>query len=335
MCIKINFKRFFKRIFPCLRERPEPIADIPEPPPELILPEPEPFCFFGCSVYELIQQNVKGVEDFLGDLRLAGGNATEIFLVHSLNGNIFQPYVFDSYVNKYDLTAWNTFFWVDFKYFLRKCKELGIVPFIRIHDQCSVKNPEWNKFYCFMNNVQGFTDVYDDRLYPFYSRLNKRILKELRDVGIKKYFIIPMNECDGKNTEVYRFNIWYVNDLLSSNVSEDQIIISADSKHLVRLKDLGCRYEAHDIASRNELVAAREIYDVPLFPNGDGCHGKGICSWNGYCEPSPAQFKLLSEYIKTNDLFGYCYKARRAYLTKGEVHLELVKFRALKALTGK
>jgi len=61
--------------------------------------------------------------------------------------------------------------------------------------------------------VQGFTSVYDAGLYPYYSILNARILKELKDAGIEKFFIIPMSEANGSSKEVYNFNNWYIKDL--------------------------------------------------------------------------------------------------------------------------
>jgi len=333
MCIKINFKRFFKRIFPCLREKPEPIPDIPEPLPEPLPPipeEPEP-PYFGASVYELIQQNVKDIENFLGDLRLAGGNATEIFFIHSLNQNVFQPYIWDG--KGFYLDSWNELFWDNFRRFLRTCKEFGIAVFIRILDRVSIKRAECNKFYCFMNNVQGFTDVYNERLYSFYSRLNKRILKELENVGIKKFFIIPMNECDGDIKDVVDFHIAYITDLKLKGIPKSQIIFSADPYHFDELKELGCRIEVHNVASFEDLQVLP--FGNFIFPNGDGCHGEGIKSWNSYGEPSVAQAKELGEYIRANDLFGYCYKDRGSHAERGKIDMSKVDFQALKALVKK
>ena len=343
MCIKINIKKFLKRIFPCLYHKPKPEPQPePTPPvvPEPIIEEPKP-PWFGCSIYEACQQTPEKIRTFLQKLKDAGGNATEIFLIHSHDDNTYQPYPFNFHSGKFDLDEWNGAFWGKFQYFLASCKELGIVPFIRIHDFCSIKRKEISKFYCFMNNVQEFTSVYDKGLCPYYSKLNKRIIEELMAMGVKKFFFIPMSECDGSVKEVYDFNAWYVNNLfgyvnnlLARIVPQDQIIISADLKHFDKLKKLECRLEVHGIADVEDLVTAIQLYGNNIFGNGDGCNGNGIQSYNGYGEPSIDQAIELGKYIRNNNLFGYCYKLRSAYKTKGEVHIELADFSALKALAG-
>ena len=314
-------------------KKPEPQPE-PKPPvvPELA-PEPKP-PYFGCSIYELVQQDTGEMIYFLQKLKEAGGNATEIFLFHSHDGNMLQPYYYNGDRTGFNLNDWNETFWNQLHHFLTACKDLGIVPFIRIHDWCSIKNSELAKFYCYLNNVQGFTSVYDAGLYPYYSRLNARILKELKDTGIEKFFIIPMSECDGERNNVEWFNIWYAENALLNNWIE-QLIISADPKHFDKLMNLGCRLEVHGIADVEDLVTAIQLYGNNIFGNGDGCNGNGIKSWNGYGEPSIDQAIELGKYIRNNDLFGYIYKAREGYQTRGEVHPELVKFSALKALVGK
>jgi len=213
MCIKINVKKFLKRIFPYLyhKSKPEPQPE-PTPPavPEPIIEKPKP-PWLGCSIYELVQRYKGEMIDFLRKLKKAGGNATEIFLIHSHNHNWFQPYQWDGV--KFDLERWNEAFWNNFRYFIISCKDLGIVPFIRIHDQCSVKNPERAKFYCYLNNIQGFTNIYDEGLRPYYSKLNGRLIQELNIAGIETFFIVPMNEIDGSPQDVYDFHKWYVKDL--------------------------------------------------------------------------------------------------------------------------
>jgi len=322
--------------------KPEPLPE-PAPPvvPEPIIEKPKP-PWFGASVYELIQMEIELIKAFLKQLKKAGGNATEIFLVHSHNNNTFQPYKYDRQKKQFDLEVWNPMYWVSFKCFLTTCKIFGIVPFIRIHDWCSIKNSELAKYYCFLNNVQGFTSVYDEGLYPYYSILNARIPKELKDAGVEQFFIIPMSECDGMSDQVWNFNhrylldmLYFGTDLRQYDVPEDQIIISAATKHFDRLMNLGCRLEVHGIADVEDLVTAIQLYGNNIFGNGDGCNGNGIKSWNGYGEPSIDQAIELGKYIRNNDLFGYIYKAREGYQTRGEVHPELVKFSALKALVGK
>jgi len=335
MC-KINVKKFLKRVFPCLYRKPKPERQPePTPPvvPEPIIEEPKP-PWFGASVYELIQQYTGAMVDFLRKLKEAGGNSTEIFLVHSHNINTSQPYLFDFYTGKFNLDEWNVNFWDEFQNFLTACKDFGIVPFIRIHDWCSIKNSELAKYYCFLNNVQGFTSVYDAGLYPYYSILNARILKELKDAGVEQFFIIPMSECDGGRYDVEWFNEWYVYDLLNQGIHVGQIILSADPKHFDMIEDLECRLEVHGIADVEDLVTAIQLYGNNIFGNGDGCNGNGIQSYNGYGEPSIDQAIELGKYIRNNNLFGYCYKLRSAYKTKGEVHIELADFSALKALAG-
>jgi len=216
MC-KINVKRFFERLWErILWVYVKYISPYkPEPQPEPIIEEPKP-PWFGCSIYELIQMEIELIKAFLKQLKKAGGNATEIFLVHSHDGNMFQPYSFDMWEMNtpvFNLDVWNETFWDNFRYFLTACKDLGIVPFIRIHDQCSVKNPERAKFYCFLQNKQGFKTIFDKGLYLYYSRLNQRILEELNIASIETFFIIPMNETDGSSKEVYDFHEWYVKDL--------------------------------------------------------------------------------------------------------------------------
>jgi len=341
---KINVWKFLRNIWAWIKglfckpkpeSQPEPTPPVvPEPDPPTV-PEPKP-PWFGASVYELIQQMDQHYTSFLYKLSEAGGNATEIFLIHSHDGNIFQPYSFDVWkINTptFNLDVWNENFWNTFKMFLLQCKDLGIVPFIRIHDFCSIKRPEIAKFYCYLNNMQGFKSVYDAGLYPYYSRLNARILKELKDTGIEKFFIIPMSECDGERNNVEWFNIWYAENALLNNWIE-QLIISADPKHFDRLMNLGCRLEVHGIADVEDLVTAIQLYGNNIFGNGDGCNGNGIKSWNGYGEPSIDQAIELGKYIRNNNLFGYCYKLRSCYQTKGEVHIELADFSALKALAG-
>jgi len=303
---------------------PDRFQSIPVVPPE---PKPP---WFGASVGELIQQSSREIHNFLFDLKRAGGNATEIFLVHSHDGNTFQPYAWDG--ESFYLNVWNEAFWNKFRFFLKTCKELGGAVFIKIHDRCSTKNPELAKYYCFLNNAEGFTDVYDAGLHQYYSKLNKRILKELEDVGIEKFFIIPMNETDGESDEVYYFNQWYVFDLWSYGIPQDQIILSADPRHFDRLQVLECRLEIHDIASTDELVTAITLYGGNIFGNGDGCHGEGICSWNGYCEPSLFQAEMLGSYIRYNNLFGYLYKLRSAYKVCGEINMTNLNFQALESL---
>ena len=337
---KINVWKFLRNIWAWIKglfckPKPEPLPEptppvVPEPDPPTV-PEPKP-PWFGASVYELIQMEVELIKAFLKQLKKAGGNATEIFLIHSHDGNTFQPYAWDG--KSFWLDVWNEAFWDKFRYFLRSCKELGIAVFIRMGDWCSVKNPELAKFYCFLNNVQGFTSVYDAGLYPYYSILNARILKELKDAGVEQFFIIPMSECDGGRYDVEWFNEWYVYDLLNQGIHVGQIILSADPKHFDWLRDLGCRLEVHGIADMADLVTAIQLYGNNIFGNGDGCNGNGIQSYNGYGEPSIDQAIELGKHIRNNDLFGYIYKAREGYQTRGEVHPELVKFSALKALVG-
>jgi len=185
--------------------RIERFRPIPVVPPKIEPP------FFGASIYEACQQTPEKMRAFLQRLKDAGGNATEIFLVHSHDGNTLQPYLWNG--EKFDLDTWREIFWTRFHHFLAQCKLLGIVPFIRIHDQCSVKNPEWSKFYCFLQNKQGFKTIFDKGLYLYYSRLNQRILEELNIASIETFFIIPMNETDGSSKEVYDFHEWYVKDL--------------------------------------------------------------------------------------------------------------------------
>jgi len=118
-------------------------------------------------------------------------------------------------------------------------------------------------------------------------------------------------------------------------MNKNQIIISADAKHFSKLKKLNCILEVHDVACPEDLQQALVKHGKNIFPNGDGCYGKGIADWKKmYREPNHFQAEILGSYIRYNELFGYCYKARRAYQTQGEVHPELVKFRALKALVG-
>jgi len=119
------------------------------------------------------------------------------------------------------------------------------------------------------------------------------------------------------------------------NISRSQIIISADAKHFSKLKELNCILEVHGIADVADLVTAYQLYGNNIFGNGDGTRsGEGIQSWNGYGEPSHFQAGVLGSYIRYNKLFGYCYKLRSCYQTKGEVHIELADFSALKALAG-
>jgi len=348
---KINVWKFLRNIWAWIKglfckPKPEPLPE-PTPPvvPELA-PEPKP-PYFGCSIYELAQQDTGEMIYFLQKLKEAGGNATEIFLIHSHDGNMLQPYYYNGDRTGFNLNDWNETFWNQLHHFLTACKDLGIVPFIRIHDWCSIKNSELAKFYCYLNNVQGFTSVYDAGLYPYYSRLNARILKELKDTGIEKFFIIPMSECDGSKDDVDFFTVWYISvslyyiyyssyvkNLLNRGVSQDQIIISAATKHFDRLMNLGCRLEVHGIADVEDLVTAIQLYGNNIFGNGDGCNGNGIKSWNGYGEPSIDQAIELGKYIRNNNPFGYLFKARSGYQTKGEVHIELADFSALKALAG-
>jgi len=117
-------------------------------------------------------------------------------------------------------------------------------------------------------------------------------------------------------------------------MNKDQIILSADSKHFDRLKSLGCRLEVHGIEDVVGLRFAINNFGENIFPNGDGCHGMGIQSYNGYGEPSIDQATELGKYIRANNGFGYLFKAREGYQTQGEVHPELVKFSALRALVG-
>lgn len=290
--------------------------------PKETVKEPE-LPYFGASVYELIQQSLGEIHDFLHGLKQAGGNATEIFLVHSLNKNTFQPYIYNG--DEFDLARWNEEYWKYFAYFLDECKTLGIAPFIRIHDYCSIKRSELSKYYAFMNNKQGFTDVYNKGLYGHYLKLNMRLLKELEDAEIRKFFLIPMSECDGSSGEVYDFNSWYVADLA-------QVIVSADPKHFKRLEPLGCRYEAHNIANVSGIEDAIERFEWFIFPNGDGCHGDGIESWNGYKEPSVEQGKSIGEFIRYHYMFGYCYKLRSVYRVEGETRMKEADFSALRAL---
>jgi len=118
-------------------------------------------------------------------------------------------------------------------------------------------------------------------------------------------------------------------------MNKDQIILSADPKHFDSLQSFWCRLEVHGIADVADLVTAIQLYGHNIFGNGDGAHsGEGISSWNGYGEPSLGQAKLLGNYIRANNGFGYLFKAREGYQTQGEVHPELVKFSALRALVG-
>lgn len=289
-----------------------------------IIKEPDP-PYFGASVYELIQQPLGEVYEFLQGIRQAEGNATEIFLVHSLFGNTFQPYHYNG--SKFDLDRWNEEYWTYLRYFLYECRALGIAPFIRIHDYCSIKRPECNKYYAFMNNIQGFTNIYDKGLYGHYLKLNRRLRQELDEAKIKKFFLIPMNECNGDSDEVYDFNSWYAADLI-------QVIISADPRHFRRLMLLDCRYEVHDVASVTDIESAIENFEWFIFPNGDGCHGDGPkFEWTEYSEPSKAQAKSIGEFVRYHQMFGYCYKLRSVFVAKGKVDLIRADFSVLRALT--
>jgi len=177
--------------------------------------------------------------------------------------------------------------------------------------------------------------VYDAGLYPYYSILNARILKELEDAGIEKFFIVPMSECDGEDIDVITFYQKYIFNLLHQGAPDNQIIISADKRHFEELQKLGNRLELHGIADLEDFVTAIQLYGSNIFGNGDGCNGNGIQSYNGYGEPSIDQAIELGKYIRNNNPFGYLFKARSGYQTKGEVHIELADFSALRALVGK
>jgi len=69
--------------------RIERFRPIPVVPPKIEPP------FFGASIYEACQQTPEKMRAFLQRLKDAGGNATEIFLVHSHDGNTLQPYLWN------------------------------------------------------------------------------------------------------------------------------------------------------------------------------------------------------------------------------------------------
>jgi len=283
----------------------------------------------GTSIYELVKYPIEDSLWFLDQASAKGANAFELFLIWSWwLGYAWEPYLIHHWKDEdgihspvFDLSKWNGPMWGKLNALLTRGRENKMIPIIRIHDFCSLKNRIDKRAYCFINNIQRegppvwtgpqlSGGIWEVPVRAYYHKLHVKLLDTLHASGINRFYLVPMNEADvirNSWTEAEArerqidFHKWYIQDLMSLGVKKSQLIMSVSMCYDTIAK-MGCRMELHGINSNERLITGPR-----LFPNGDGHDDKarGIADYMNWKEPSIAQAKAMAPLLKGT--FGYAY----------------------------
>ncbi|MCK5344303.1 MAG: hypothetical protein KAR20_12905 [Candidatus Heimdallarchaeota archaeon] len=325
-------------------ENPKKFKDPSKIPPGPIIDPSPPY--IGASYYSLQIEKTVDIKWFLEQVRINGGNATEIFLnftwplaksdpwkSYSTSGWKFTPYKIvgewseskfgDYKFPMFDLDRWDPKTWRRLKTIFEECRKNGIALFIRIQDYCSIKDPFYKRHYPYNkgSNIQQYSGgTYEDGIRPHYKKFNRKLMDTLQAADLKHYFIIAMNEADvlgddpdeWKDETLIDFHQFYWDDLSSLGLKKEQFIINIDReiprKHF---RDLAYRIELHGINSPKRLRETYAESGTFIFPNGDGPdpYALGIPAANGMREASFEQGVEMGGIIREIDGW-HCYLLR-------------------------
>jgi len=333
----------------------------PEPTPK---PGPP---WIGTSFYQAISSPIEDVFWFIDQVATAGGNCTEFFLVFNWAGPEWQPYALvdwhfkdgDYDIPIWDLGRWNMPVWEKWEKIFGHCRMMGVVPFIRILDFCSIKGRiklvdgremEAKRVFCFRSNVQRLVQdklpggLWGEPIRAHYGALNEKLLDTLQAAGCETYFVAPSNEADvildtwteeqGNQVLVDQFG-WFIQDLTSRGVPRERIIInSSRAFEIIMMEWPDLIYEIHGCNSPGRMM---EYFDTwpgkRLFPNGDGVdpYAKGRQGdLPTKREPSIVQAHAMRTLLI--DRFGYAYFNRSTEDAPSDIRR--ADFDVLKSLSG-
>ncbi|MFA5389651.1 MAG: hypothetical protein WC312_07890 [Candidatus Omnitrophota bacterium] len=338
--------------------------------------EPKRICnihrpyFIGTSYYEIISAPLADGKWFIQQVAIAGGNATEFFIIFNWAGvewipfEIINPYYHESDDTRifplWDLTKSKESIWIKYRALFAECKAQGITPFIRILDFCSIKGTgiyngasiPRKLLYPFMSSKQRLVDGtitggnWGIPVRQYYSAVSSRIIAELKAAGVKDYFIAPWNEADvtlegwteeeGDAVLIDQFK-WFIEDLTAKGVPRNRIIINTTRAYTAmrdKWKDL--LFEIHGINSDTTLSARIKDTAAPFTPNGDG-YDKYAAGRPGdpptWKEPSVSQGRAMGAILKAKKI-SYMYFNRNTEALWPGFNIGRAKFDVLEAIAG-
>lgn len=323
----------------------------------------------GTSFYQILAAKAEDIIWWVESLHKHGATGTEMFFNFSwplskyapwcsypTSGWQFSPHArvgwwsepkFGNYqFPKFDLEQYNPHIWNRVKLFFSECVKYDIAVFIRIQDYCSVKRPFYKRHYCYNkgSNVQEYTGgTWGEPVHRWYSADNAELMRAIKEVGLKKFYIIAMNEANAvghdpdswKDQACKEFHEFYIADFMKQGVSKEQFIINIDRevprKHF---ENLGYRLEWHGINSPKRMRECFAKHGSGAFPNGDGPdpNAKGQKSAGGNTEASFNQGIEMGEIVKAEDAPGFMYFNRKTESLPHSGDVRLANFDALDGL---
>ena len=288
----------------------------------------------GTSFYQAFDSPIREVRKFIRKIAKNGGNATEFFILRTWQRKyigVNMPYKQRGYFTDdkfpgeefpmWDLDQFDEKKWDRWRKIFAYCKKKGVIPFVRIEDYCSFKDPHSKRFYFQFASYQRkvLREKYGSKWFvnetwKQRSRLQRKVVDTLLLAGCKEYYIVPMNEANmlgniDHDKWCYDYHKWAVDDLVNHGCPKEQIIIST-MWGFDECRSLGCIMEIHGCNSdvrMNEIIAT--LGTDKIFPNGDGLD-KFALGRRGdrrtKREPSPEQGKEMGKLIKKYNLFGHC-----------------------------
>jgi len=251
----------------------------------------------------------------------------------------------------FDLDTWEELVWGKWAQIFSWAKEIGICLFVRIMDQCSLKDRFERRHNAFRSNIQRFDlgtltgGLYDRVIEKWYHKLNERVVRELDKAGCE-YVIVPWNEFDvikngwtDQEAEQHGLETmrWFVSNLVGHGVRRDRILISTSIARN-KMAEWGYKMEEHGINSDVSLISAVLNLGHGIFPNGDGLdpHAAGrMGDKPSKREPSVEQaIQMRNELRVTNMWYGYFNRATETGIGNGLGDVENAQFDVLRALTG-
>jgi hypothetical protein len=310
----------------------------------------------------MIAQPEAKIRTFLERLKAGGGNATEFFVNYSwYKGYKFSPFLFDHLDNSdptlpnlwvFDVSKKNKPIMDKWDRILSWCGELAIIPFLRVHDFCSMKTRDQLRRYPYMTTIQHGTGqitggLWGTKIRKYYARLNDWLIEILeRRITKTRKYIIPMNEADvvrdswsedDANKLAVDFALWYQDDLTRRCGLPKSAVIQNPTRMFSEIERLsGCRMEVHGVGSPEAITAAwMAAKGKRRFPNGDGLDplAQGFADYSKWKEPSAEQATEMGKFIKAaKDPFGYCYIPRLIYPKLGVTSIDKADFRVVRAI---
>ncbi len=347
--------------------------------------------YIGTSVYQLVIYPWDDIVWFLNECKSHGATCSEIFFDFTWQGGYrWQPFdlvgkweelekdgknwlhlVYNTAPEKwiemkpdekpsypgtwfplFDLTKFDETAWAKWIRMFQLFKELNLTLFIRVMDQCSLKDAVEKRYNAFRSNVQRLDHktltggLYGEPIKQYYQALCNRLVAELMKVGVD-YFIVPWNEFDvikngWTDEDADRIALgcmsWWVDMLEDLGVKKDRIIISTSRKYET-MASWGYRMEVHGCNSDYTMTQYCNDFNEPVFFNGDGpdFYGRAMGEAGdkpNKREPSVNQAVAMGRLIEDRDLFGYATFNRPVEQTDPS-NLSRAKFDVLEALVGK